>query len=434
MRRVSIVLLLTIAIVMAVNIIAMSSNLPISRQGTLVESVSPSELLIYATGISKWKKGDSKARDIDNYLLRYAENDARKAAVYFVLFGGTDPLLASEKERNAFNRIQEDFFQIDNVRKYIAWEGHELIKRTKREVVKKREYELTIDKAFKINKQEIQDYLVKSGILTARETLADAVGLPFLMVIPAVTKGKNPIETLKGDARQSHAAKVIESYLTARRYDVFVPEQSVDLNELASAQKMVKDVADDLSYQLALSIGSDVYITYEINIEADKYNTKKASASVRAFETTTARLLGTETGYSPSSQASDMVLIEQAVNDAIDKVLNRINAYWKEDIGRGVQYKVIVSIEGGFDVDQTEDIAFVLGDVLREISKNGRYKENVVTGQTLDYIVWCDANSYGQSSQLYRHLRQKFSEKFPSGSLRQINLNRKMALLKVEAN
>lgn len=228
-----------------------------------------------------------------------------------------------------------------------------------------------------------------------------------------------------------HAGNVIESYLTARQYDVVVPEQQLDLADLAKAQQSLKDVQEDYSYQLALSIGSDVYITYEVNIQEDKLNTRKAVVSVRAYETTTARLLGTETGYSPSAQSAPMVLIENAINDAIDKVLSRIMDYWKDDLTRGIQYKLIINISTEFDEDQAEEISFVFMDLLEELTRKGKYKENIVTSQTLDYLLWCDPAEYDRSTKLYRRIKQKFEDDFDEGELKRVNINRKMVLLEI---
>ena len=64
---------------------------------------------------------------------------------------------------------------------------------------------------------------------------------------------------------------------------------------------------------------------------------------MRAFETTTARLLGAETGYSDESAAPATALVEAAMTNALDNVMSRINSYWQDDIKNGLQYKVIVT-------------------------------------------------------------------------------------------
>jgi len=411
-----------------------ASNLPRSKEATLIESVSSAELLIRAAGIGYWEKGKPypKYKKMEGYLLKDAEIDGRKSAVYFVLYGGTDPLLSNELEKNAFIPHQESFFKIESISKYIAWESGEFTKRNKKMIVKKKKYELHIEKSYKVNKQLIMAELEKLGVLAKRVDITEILGMPFVTVIPSVKKGENPIDLLQSNSDLSHAAKVIESHLTAKQYDVVDPKQQLDLSALSDAQQSLKEVEDDLSYQLALSIGCDVYLTYEVNIEDCSHNTKKAIVNVRAYETTTARLLGTETGYSPASNISTKVLIENAVNDAIDKVLNRITNYWKEDLERGLQYKLIVSIATNFDADQAEEIAFVFSDILREVTKNKKFKENIVTGQTLDYLLWCDPDEFAQSTNLYRTIKKKFGDNFDEGTLRKVNINRKLVLLKVD--
>ncbi|MBL7190904.1 hypothetical protein ISS30_04350 [bacterium] len=410
-----------------------AGNLPRSREAVLIESTSPAEVMVRAKGIGYWEKESSKKKDRENFLLEEAEDDARKAAVYFILYGGADPLLTTESEKSAFAKIEEEFFQIDNIRKYIVWEGTDFLSRTKREIRKDKEYELYIEKAFKINKQDIQQYLINRGVLTAKADIIQALGMPVIMVIPAVKKGENPIQTLQTNPNLSHAAKVIESFLTARRYEVVVPEQQVDISQLAAAQQSLKNIEEDYSYQLALSIGCDVYITFEVQLEDVKYGTKKAIVNVRAYETTTARLLGTETGYSPAAPSPGQVLIEQAVNDAADKVLSRVMAYWKDDLTSGIQYKIIINISPDYNEDQAEEISFIFADLLTEIAKNKKFKENIVTDQTLDYLVWCDPEKYSRSTNLYRRMKEKFSEEFTDGTLKKVNINRKLILLRIEA-
>jgi hypothetical protein len=225
-------------------------------------------------------------------------------------------------------------------------------------------------------------------------------------------------------------AEVIESYLTSRKYEVQVPEQAENLNELASAQAGTKGVEEDVSYMLALSIGSDVYITYNVTIESGGMGSKRAVVGCRAYETTTARLLGTETGYSRNLvNAPDAAVVEEAMKDAIDKVLARINAYWKEDLKNGQQYKVLFKITGKF-----ED-AYVISDAIDETLKGltTKRKQNVVTEKTVDYIIW--QNKFENTSKFFRELTKKLEQnnefKDTGAKLKRLNVNRKMIMIEV---
>ena len=390
------------------------SNLPISKEATLIESTNPAEVMVLATGIGEGKK---------KHLTENAILDARRAAVYFVLLGGTDPLLQTQEERDKFTEVQEKYFSKAQVNRYIACEADAFESRRKIAKGKK----LKIQKHFKVNKKLLKDDLSADGILIEIEG-----PLPFIMVIPEVKKGESPIERISSDPRLKQGARVIESYLTARQYDVQVPDQMVAIQALTEAQQSLKGMEEDYGYQLALSIGSDVYITYSIEIESRDMGSstvRKAMVSVRAYETTTARLLGTETGYSAERPSPELAVIEEAINDAVDKVLSRISAYWKEDLNRGVQYKLIFRIEGDFDEDEREEIAFVISDLIEAFCNHSR--ENVVTESTLDYLVWAKADQFSKSSKLYRALRKSFPDEFEGGKLKSININRKLILLSI---
>jgi len=404
------------------------AQLPVSKQATFVESVSSAEVMIEATGIydGVGKKDKHKKKDVDKNGMAGASLDAKKSAVYFVLFGGTDPLLSSEDERQKFGAHEAFFFKKDNISSYVSYEDALVIKKLKIDGGKG----LKVVKRFKINKQLLTKDLESRNIVAARADLAETIGNPFIMVLPATKKGESPIDLLRTNPQVKHAAAVVESYLTARQYDVVVPEQQESMSSLNSAQMELGDREDDYAYQLALSIGSDVYIEYSGSIEDAGYGTKKYALVVRAYETTTARLLGTETGYSQGRKGEIMVSIEEAMNDAIENVLSRITNYWKSDVKKGIQYKLIFNLSTDFDEDQIEEVQFALMDAIEDISISS--KENIVTDQTVDYLIWCDPLKYDKSSKVYRGVKKYFKDEGTEGVLRKVNVNRKMILLKVD--
>jgi len=290
--------------------------------------------------------------------------------------------------------------------------------------------EIKIEKMIRVNRQKLNDDLAAKGIVASKEALAAAVGNPFIMVIPEVKKGENPINILQSNPNVKKGAEVIEGYLTARKYEVQVPEALDQLNDLVSAQVGIKGIEDDPAYAIALSIGSDVYITYNVAVEQGSIG-KKAVVAARAYETTTARLLGTETGYSPERpNAPDAALIEEAMNWAIEKVLSRINAYWKEDINNGQQYKVIFKITGSFE--DPYEVADIVDDVLKDVTT--KKKQNIATEQTIDYNIW--QNKFENSNRFFRELNKKLEAnndfKSLGAKLKRINVNRKLIIIGIE--
>jgi len=396
-----------------------TDNLPQLKQGSFVESYSPTEWMIRAAGIGS---GGKRAREMN------ALDDARKCAVYFCLYLGTDPLLGTDPEKQRFAPIEQEFFDIKNVMKYIAWESEEFSQRVKTADGK----QLKIEKTFRVNVGLLKEDLIAKGVLMATADLAVEMGLPQILVIPEVPKGENPLEAMERQPELKHATRSIESYLTARRYEVIVPEQQEFLNNYGETLRLIEGDNEDLSYKMALAIGSDVYVTFAVSIDRSYMGStenKKASVSVRAFETTTGRLLGSETGYSFERPAPDEVVTEEAVHDAIDKVLARVNAYWKEDLQRGVQYKVIFNIAGDFDRGQIEKIQNVLSEVISNVSKLN--KENVATDKTVEYLVWAKPERYARARELYQDIRDQFDLDVPGAALERQQLNRKLLLLQI---
>jgi hypothetical protein len=357
--------------------------------------------------------------------------DARKAAVYFVLYGGAglDGLLRSDDDKRKFSTIENDFFDDGNIQKLISWEASTFESRVKMAGEEK----LKIEKQMRVNKKAITDQLVARHIIASVEDITEELGLPTLMALPDVKPGGNPLDQLKSDNVLKQAASVIESYLTAKKYSVIAPDQAEQIYQQQKAQLAVKGADEDLSYAIALSVGSDVYVTYTVTVDTrmvGSTDVRKASVSVRAFETTTARLLGSETGYSDESAAPATALVEAAISNALDNVVGRINSYWQDDIKNGVQYKVIINVTGKFDEDTRYDLDDAVQKTLKKLCN--KTKQNVSTGQTIDYLVWVTNPDMQNPTGFFREMRKEFDADFTAGKLHQVNLNRKLMMVSVE--
>ncbi|MGL1902156.1 MAG: DUF6175 family protein [Fibrobacterales bacterium] len=383
---------------------APQSNMPKSMESAFVETYSPAEVTIKAVG---YGNGDE---DVAGALL-----DAKRAAVYYILYGGSDGIINSKEGKMKFELFQEQFFA--DVQKYITWESDKVISqvRTPRGI--------KVTKMFRVNKKNVTDRMVERGVVTSSTELAESQGMPFIMVVPETSTKTSVMDVYNTNPYAKHAATTIESYLTARQYDVVVPKQLEQVNTIAGLE-LGNESEEDVSYQLALSIGADVYISF-----AGTVKNNKASVSVKAYETTTARLLGAETGYSKNRPgAAPEALIEEGLADAIDKVLQRVNNYWTKDLERGLQYKLIFRMLGDYEGDQLENIQFAVADVTE--AAFSKSKENVITKKTMDYNVWGSPDTFDKSSKIYRHYKRKLGSK--GIKARKITLNRKLILIGIE--
>jgi hypothetical protein len=404
------------------------ANLPTSREATFVEANGPAEVMIRAKGIggvkSMWGFNEEES-------VKKAETDARKAAVYFVVYGGAglDGLLRSEDDKRKFATIENEFFDETNIQKFIAWEASGFDSRVKMAGGEK----IKIEKQFRVNRKAISDQLVERRIMASVQDITEEIGMPTIMALPEVKPGQNPLDELRSNSVLKQGASAIESHLTSKKYSVIAPDQAEQIFQQQKAQMSLKGHEEDLSYAIALSVGSDVYITYTITIDRrviGSSEVRKASVSVRAYETTTARLLGTETGYSDESAAPATALVEAAVTNALNNVMSRINSYWQDDLKNGLQYKVIVNIVGKFDEDQKYDIEDAVQKMLKKLCS--KTKQNVVSDKTIDYLVWVSNPDMQNPTGFFRELRKEFNANFSAGKLRQVNLNRKLMMVAVE--
>lgn len=400
---------------------------PVSKQATLIDSTSSSEVLLEVTGIYKSDERSKRRqrKDIKKNGVKKALDDSRKAAVYFLLLSGTDPILTQDSEKLAFKAIEDSFFDMNTILGFISYEDG--VPKTK--VLTDGETGIRVVQQVKVNKEALILDLEKRGVLIEKDDLLDQIGNPFIMVLPSVSDNKNPLDLIKQDANLGHAAAVIQSLLTARQYDVVLPDQQQFLNDLVDGQLSLKDIPTDMAYQMALSVGSDIYIDFELSESDAGYGTKRMAVRVRAFETTTARLLGSETGYSEARSGDDMVSIEEAMLSALDSVLARVTTYWKKDIYKGLQYKVIVSIDGAFSPNNLEQVQDSVIDSMSAVSL--KTKEQIVTNQTLDYVLWVDPNDYPTSRQVWRKIRSEFRDLTRMGEIALANQNRKLLILRI---
>ncbi|HAP35569.1 MAG TPA: hypothetical protein DCQ28_06345, partial [Bacteroidetes bacterium] len=184
-------------------------NLPDSRQATFIEAVTADEVLIKSKGIGG-KSGLFGFKEEESVKL--AEIDARKAAVYLVVYGGAglDGLVRSDEEKRKFAPVEQELFATDNVQKFVAWEANSFESRVKLAGGEK----IRVEKQFRINRAAVMNYLVDRRVIAKLEDVTDEIGLPTLMALPEVKSGQNPLDELRSNAVLKQGASVIESYLT----------------------------------------------------------------------------------------------------------------------------------------------------------------------------------------------------------------------------
>jgi hypothetical protein len=367
---------------------------PTSYQAEVVESIDGSRVRVAAVGA-----GDNQPE---------ALMDSYKAALYRV----SQDLVQSAEERVAWEGVQDEFFA--NANKYI--EDYK-VKSRRREP----HADVKINVDLIVNRKRFADDLVAYGVLKAQKDLLSELRNPSMVVLPE--------SKLAGTSWRQFSVDHVNSYLTSRKFEVLDAGQIAKLGDMSAESRKVAAVTADPMADIALQIGGDIYIVFDVNVSkaaVGKDGTLKASASARAFETTTARNIGSATGFSREYAATAGVeekAVAEALSDAIDRVLVNVMDYWKDDAGKGFQY--LVQVNGDFAGDAGQAARRALYASLKGLA--GELKENVATDKTLNYRVWYK----GSNTDLVFGLQDKFAQQ--SGrKLKSISENRKLLQFTVE--
>lgn len=386
----------TSVIVAAVLVAACGSKSvkPTSYQAEVVESLDGNRVRVAAVGAGD----DTQEAIMDGY----------KAAIYRV----TQDLVQSPEERIGFEGVQDEIYA--NANKYV--ERYEIKSRRKEPHA---EVKLNLDVV--VNRKRLGDDLVAMGVLKSQRQLMSDLRNPSIVVLPEAK--------LADKAWKQFATDHVSSYLTTRKFEVLDAGQIEQLKDLTNSARGAAGVVPDEQAAIALRLGGDIYIVYDVNVSRGSVGgdkTIKASASARAFETTTARAVGSATGFSreyAGTAGSEEKAVAEALSDAIDRVLTNVMDYWKDDAVKGFQF--LVQVNGDFSGDAGQTLRRKLYGTLKGLS--GDLKENLATDKTLNYHVWYK----GSNTDLVFALQDKFAQ--DSGrKLKSVSENRKLLLFTVE--
>ena len=326
--------------------------LPLSHQVTFIESSSSAEVMLRAQG--------------EGEKLSYAKIDAKKAALWFVLFGGDNPMLQTLEEKDAFKGIEKEFYK--RVNSFITYDSGIKSKKKSGEIY-------YVEHVLRVNVAMLREYLEQKNILKPIEEILDRTPMPTIALMA------------KGSEAQI-GANVISSYLHDKDFEVLRVDKS-------SAGKVFFKVAQNISvdpiaaemYASALSSGSDVYI--RINAQTSSRTLaskelKKASVTLYAYYTASAKEIAAVNAYSEERVVSSYdSLIAEAANDGANKLLSQIQKSWKKESKRGKYFKVIATTSE----EMVRDVDLPLYKALKKSCES--VKPNNFIGNIFDYTLQC---------------------------------------------
>ena len=329
---------------------------PKSHQAGLIESQSATEVLVRATGIGA--------------TMGQALSDSRMTSLWFVLLGGNNPMLQTPKEKNLFEMYSEEFYK--NASKYIAYQSGP---KSKKVVAG----QLHVAQLLRINSGMLREDLVAKGVLTSVDAMSDALGTISVAVIP---KDKE----LWNDTHYLAAVDVVSEYLQDRNFEVTVLKANKKTNKIINKAAALSGNIDPM-YALAMQTGADIYIRVNLDKSSRKVagsEVRKASVSMAAFYTATAKQVGASTGYSPERVVSSYTSITQeATNDATEKVLGQIQKSWKREMKKGKYFKVVITTSEGLGKEVDRPMYRALKRTCKRVKRNG------ASSSMFDYTLQC---------------------------------------------
>lgn len=225
----------------------------------------------------------------------------------------------------------------------------------------------------RIDRGGLRAHLEQRGILTPIREVVARVDYPTVMVV-SQTGASGP----EAVSAQNEAV----AFLSDRGFEVLDAGAAAELGAVRD-QLLALSVGQDPLAAAALSVGADVYVVVEAVVQ-DLGGSRQGAGSVKAYETTTARLLGA--GNSVSHQraegtSSDAYLAAEAVRDATSKVIDGVLTAWKRSVDEGRSYYIVVDGALG-DSAHKREVKAILTEAAGE-----RLTLKVETPQTMEFTA-----------------------------------------------
>ncbi len=251
-------------------------------------------------------------------------------------------------------------------------------------------YKVTATLTIKYNKEEIRKDLEMMGIIASSGDLRKQ--LDNFSIMPYVDEAKTSPEFYN---KKDLAYAKIGSYLQNQHIPFIGEEEIKDIEaneELINLEKSnagEEEGEEDMMLTLARNTNADFYIKVIGNVEeavSDGMKAFKVSVSISAYTVMTGENIASQTGYShpltlSSRDASISAGMEEAVNSAMDDIMNKLRLFWKDYVADGRPYKLVFYDYSFGEVAQ-------IRRTLKEMS--GRIKLGKKAGNVTAFTIWYD--------------------------------------------
>ena len=268
-----------------------------------------------------------------------------------------------------------------------------------------------------INQRDVRKGdLDRKSQLPGQNATSETVSTPTIMVMPA-SKAENPMSRAMMEA--------INGYLTKKNFEVKSMEGQAQLDDLIKMQNDIANTEDDMSYLASLALGADIYIKFSGASQADN-----VVVEISAYETSTARLLGSQTAEVKNNGHTNETNLranaQSAARKAMPNLEKKILSYWKADIAKGMQYKVVMNLNKEFTDAQVEELQDALVKAMKRTFN--AITVNVMTSKTIDVTIHADPARFADSQEVYSQIRSLLKT---HAETKKINITKKLILMEI---
>lgn len=250
---------------------------------------------------------------------------------------------------------------------------------------------------------------------------------PVIMVLPAANgKGLSGMQQVSSNPFSKAAMDGLNDYLAKKHYEVKSLEGSSELEHIVQLQNDIAGNEEDLAYLASLTLNADIFIKFSGSMDNNGFVT----VELKAYESTTARLLGSQSSsidsHGRTSPVDMQANLKTAAKKAMPSVEKQILSYWNDDLQYGTQYKVIMNISGSYEATQLEDLQDRITQSLKE--KFPKVKVNSMTAKTLDLVVYAHAAEFEDVNEVYRTIRETLR---PMAESKKQNITKKLIVMEI---
>ena len=317
--------------------------LPISKECTYNGAHSGTTVKMICTGIGH------------NHASAFI--DAKKAAMWHI----ASPLLQTPEQRSRFSFLAKEYYKRHNTFFNKA--------RADDRILQDDEGRVRVRTYLQVNRAAVVKYFKDNGFKTPAAT-RKKVGNPTIAI---TTTWKTVLPNWRSFVRNS-----ANEFLTSRKYNAIdLTSGMKKLNALQNKVLKLDGIPVDKKFRAAMMMGADIYIEIAGWNDAKGAHIK-AAASIKAYETTTGRLLGSSTGFGeryPKDNQNGYRTIKEAIQNTVNKVLNHVNGYWTSDAQHGNRYYLALAGK----LDSVPDMTDLLALRIKKMKGVTNFKRPIAT-------------------------------------------------------